>query len=239
MRPDGRAPDQLRPVKIETNVNLYAEGSALISMGDTRVLCTTSLEEKAAPHKKGTGEGWVTAEYSMLPRATQTRTQREARLGRVDGRSQEIQRLIGRALRAAVDMPALGERTLIVDCDVLQADGGTRTAAITGGFVALYQALARLVQAGTLKRLPIRFFVAAVSVGVVQGEARLDLSYLEDFAAGTDMNCVITEDGRLVEVQGTAEQAPFTHAEADQLLQLAAKGAGELIAAQRQALGLK
>ncbi len=239
MRPDGRAADQLRPVKIETSVNLYAEGSTLIAMGDTRVLCTATLEEKPAPHKKGTGEGWVTAEYAMLPRATQTRTQREARLGRVDGRSQEIQRLIGRALRAAVDMPALGERTLIVDCDVLQADGGTRTAAITGGFVALYQALARMVQAGTLRRLPVRFFVAAVSVGVVQGEARLDLSYLEDFAAGTDMNCVITEDGRLVEIQGTAEQAPFTRTEADRLLELAAKGARELVGAQRLALGLK
>lgn len=237
-RPDGRAPDQLRPVTIETNVNLYAEGSALITMGDTRVLCTASLDDRAAPHKKGTGEGWVTAEYAMLPRATQTRTGREARLGRVDGRSQEIQRLIGRALRAAVDMPALGERTLIVDCDVLQADGGTRTAAITGGFVALYQALARLQQAGTLKRLPVRFFLAAVSVGIVQGEARLDLNYLEDFAAGTDMNCVVTEDGRLVEVQGTAEQTPFTRGEADQLLELATKGARELITAQRRALGL-
>ncbi len=237
MRPDGRAPDQLRPVTIETGVNLYAEGSALITMGDTRVLCTASLEDKAPPHKKGTGEGWVTAEYAMLPRATQTRTQREARLGRVDGRSQEIQRLIGRALRAAVDMPALGERTIIVDCDVLQADGGTRTAAITGGFVALHQALSRLQQAGTVKRLPIRFFVAAVSVGIIQGEARLDLSYLEDFAAGTDMNCVIAEDGRLVELQGTAEQAPFSRGEADRMLELAARGAAELISAQRRALG--
>jgi len=238
-RPDGRTPDQLRPVKIETGVNLYAEGSALINMGDTRVLCTASWEHKPAPHKKGSGEGWVTAEYSMLPRATQQRTAREARTGRVDGRTQEIQRLIGRALRAAVNMPMMGERTITVDCDVLQADGGTRTASITGGFVAMHLAFQKAVERNLLRVLPLRQFVSAVSVGIVQGQPRLDLNYLEDFAAQTDMNCVLSEDGRFIEIQGTAEQEPFAREEMDQLLKLAIKGTSELVEAQRRALKLR
>ena len=238
-RPDGRTPDQLLPVKIETGVNLYADGSALINMGDTRVLCTASWEDKPAPHKKGSGEGWVTAEYSMLPRATQQRTAREARTGRVDGRTQEIQRLIGRALRAAVNMPMMGERTITVDCDVLQADGGTRTASITGGFVAMHLAFQKAVERNLLRVLPLRQFVSAVSVGIVQGQPRLDLNYLEDFAAQTDMNCVLSEDGRFIEIQGTAEQEPFAREEMDQLLKLAIKGTSELVEAQRRALKLR
>jgi ribonuclease PH len=238
-RPDGRAPDQLRPVSIETGINLYAEGSALIAMGDTRVLCTASWDDKPPPHRKGTGLGWVTGEYSMLPRATQQRTAREARQGRVDGRTQEIQRLVGRALRAAVDMSAMGERTVIVDCDVLQADGGTRTAAITGGFVALHLAFQKAVERNLMRTLPIKHFVAAVSVGIVQGQPRLDLNYLEDFAAHTDMNCVLADDGRFIEIQGTAEQEPFAREEMDQLLKLATKGVGELVAAQKKALKIR
>jgi ribonuclease PH len=237
-RPDGRAPDQLRPVSIETGINLYAEGSALIAMGDTRVLCTASWDDKPPPHRKGTGLGWVTGEYSMLPRATQQRTAREARQGRVDGRTQEIQRLVGRALRAAVDMSQMGERTVIVDCDVLQADGGTRTAAITGGFVALHLAFQKAVERNLMRILPIKHFVAAVSVGIVQGQPRLDLNYLEDFAAQTDMNCVLAEDGRFIEIQGTAEQEPFKQEEMDQMLKLAIKGAAELVEAQKKALKL-
>jgi ribonuclease PH len=220
-------------------VNLYAEGSALIAMGDTRVLCTATWDEKPPPHRKGSGLGWVTAEYSMLPRATQQRTAREARQGRVDGRTQEIQRLVGRALRAAVDMSLMGERTVIVDCDVLQADGGTRTAAITGGFVALHLAFQKAVERNLLRVLPVKHFVAAVSVGIVQGQPRLDLNYLEDFAAHTDMNCVLAEDGRFIEIQGTAEQEPFAREEMDQLLKLAAKGTTELVAAQKKALKLR
>ncbi|TMD40117.1 MAG: ribonuclease PH [Chloroflexi bacterium] len=208
-------------------------------MGDTRVLCTASWDDKPPPHKKGTGEGWVTAEYSMLPRATQTRTPREARTGRVDGRSQEIQRLIGRALRAAVDMRLMGERTIMVDCDVLQADGGTRTASITGGFVALHLAMQKAMERNTLRVLPIKHFVSAVSVGIVQGQPRLDLNYLEDFAAQTDMNCVVADDGRFIELQGTAEQEPFAPEEMQQMLGLAIKGAAELVEAQRKALKLR
>ena len=226
-------------MKIQTGVNLYAEGSAIIEMGDTRVLCTASWDDKPPPHKKGTGEGWVTAEYSMLPRATQTRTPREARTGRVDGRSQEIQRLIGRALRAAVDMRLMGERTIMVDCDVLQADGGTRTASITGGFVALHLAMQKAMERNTLRVLPIKHFVSAVSVGIVQGQPRLDLNYLEDFAAQTDMNCVVADDGRFIELQGTAEQEPFAPEEMQQMLGLAIKGAAELVEAQRKALKLR
>lgn len=238
-RPDGRSPDQLRPVSIETGVNLYAEGSALITMGDTKVLCTATWDEKPPPHRKGTGLGWVTAEYSMLPRATQQRTAREARQGRVDGRTQEIQRLVGRALRAAVDMSLMGERTVIVDCDVLQADGGTRTAAITGGFVALHLAFQKAVERNLMRILPIKHFVAAVSVGIVQGQPRLDLNYLEDFAAHTDMNCVLADDGRFIEIQGTAEQEPFAREEMEQLLKLASKGVGELVTAQKKALKIR
>jgi ribonuclease PH len=238
-RPDGRAPDQLRPVSIETGVNLYAEGSAMIAMGDTKVLCTATWEDKPPPHRKGTGLGWVTAEYSMLPRATQQRTAREARQGRVDGRTQEIQRLVGRALRAAVDMSLMGERTVIVDCDVLQADGGTRTAAITGGFVALHLAFQKAVERNLMRVLPVKHFVAAVSVGIVQGQPRLDLNYLEDFAAHTDMNCVLADDGRFIEIQGTAEQEPFARDEMEQLLKLALKGTGELVTAQKKALKIR
>ena len=220
-------------------MNLYAEGSALIAMGDTRVLCTATWDDKPPPHRKGTGQGWVTAEYSMLPRATQQRTAREARQGRVDGRTQEIQRLVGRALRAAVDMSMMGERTVIVDCDVLQADGGTRTAAITGGFVALHLAFQKIVERNLMRILPIKHFVAAVSVGIVQGQPRLDLNYLEDFAAHTDMNCVMADDGRFIEIQGTAEQEPFAREEMDQLLKLAQKGVGELVTAQKKALKIR
>ena len=236
MRPDGRRPDQLRPVTIEPGAVPYAEGSALISFGETRVLCAASVEERVPPYRKGTGAGWITAEYAMLPRSTQVRTERDGRRGRVDGRVQEIQRLIGRSLRAAVDMDTLGERTLIVDCDVLQADGGTRTAAITGGFVALALAIDRLREAGLVRREPIRHAVAAVSVGIVSGQPRLDLNYLEDSAAHTDMNCVGAEDGRFIELQGTAEQEPFSREEMDKLLGLAGRGLTELFALQREAL---
>jgi ribonuclease PH len=236
MRPDGRRPDEMRPVTIEPGAVPYAEGSALISFGDTRVLCAASVEERVPPYRKGTGSGWITAEYSMLPRSTQVRTEREARRGRIDGRASEIQRLIGRSLRAAIDMETMGERTIIVDCDVLQADGGTRTAAITGGFVALALALERVREAGLIRREPVRYPVAAVSVGIVGGQPRLDLNYLEDSAAHTDMNCVAAADGRFIELQGTAEQEPFSREEMEQLLRLADKGLAELFVKQQEAL---
>jgi len=236
MRPDGRRPDEMRPVTIEPGAVPYAEGSALVSFGDTRVLCAASVEERVPPYRKGTGSGWITAEYSMLPRSTQVRTERDGRRGRVDGRASEIQRLIGRSLRAAIDMETMGERTIIVDCDVLQADGGTRTAAITGGFVALALALERVREAGLIRREPVRFPVAAVSVGIVGGQPRLDLNYLEDSAAHTDMNCVAAADGRFIELQGTAEQEPFSRDEMEQLLKLADKGLGELFVKQQEAL---
>ena len=236
MRPDGRALDELRPTTIEVGAVPYAEGSALITVGDTRVLCAATIEERVPPYRKGTGRGWVTAEYSMLPRSTQTRTERDARKGRVDGRVQEIQRLIGRSLRAAVDFEALGERTVIIDCDVLVADGGTRCAAITGGYVALAGALGRLREAGLARRDPLRHHVAAVSVGIVEGAPRLDLCYLEDSVAETDLNCVGTADGRYIEIQGTAEQKPFTREEMDALLQLAASGLTRLVDVQTAAL---
>jgi ribonuclease PH len=230
--------DELRPVSIETGVNIYAEGSSLISAGNTRILCTATVEEKVPPHKKGSGEGWVTAEYSMLPRATNTRTPREARLGRVDGRSQEIQRLIGRAFRAGVDLAGLGERTITVDCDVLQADAGTRCASITGGFVALYHAMQKLADSGAIAAVPVHDLVAAVSVGLVGGEPRLDLDYSEDSLADVDMNCVGSADGRLIEIQGTAEVRPFTRAEGDAMLDLASKGIADLAEVQRKVLRL-
>ena len=236
VRPDGRSPDQLRPVTIEPGAVAYAEGSALIAMGDTRVLCAASIEERVPAFRKGSGLGWVTAEYAMLPRSTHTRTDRDGRKGRVDGRAQEIQRLIGRSLRAAIDFGALGERSIIIDCDVLQADGGTRTAAITGGWVALALAVERLREAGLAARNPLRWPVAAVSVGIVTGEARLDLSYLEDSAADTDMNCVGTAEGRFIELQGTAEQAPFSRAEMDVMLALADSGLRLLHEEQQRAL---
>jgi ribonuclease PH len=236
VRADGRRPDQLRPTSIEIGAVPYAEGSALITVGETRVLCAASVEERVPHYRKGSGLGWVTAEYAMLPRATLTRSDRDSRKGRIDGRVQEIQRLIGRALRVAVDFRALGERTLILDCDVLVADGGTRTASITGAWVALALAMGRLGEAGLLTANPLRHQVAAVSVGIVGGTPRLDLDYLEDSAADTDMNCVGTDDGRYVELQGTAEREPFDQGQVDALLGLARVGLDELFAIQREAV---
>ena len=223
-------------MRIERNVLKWPEGSALIHVGDTRVLCTVSVEEKVPSFLRGTGSGWVTAEYAMLPRSTRERTPRDASRGRPAGRSMEIQRLIGRSLRAVVDLTALGERTLWVDCDVLQADGGTRTASITGAFVALADALWRLKEQEGMAQLPLVDFLAAVSVGFVGGELRLDLEYAEDAVADVDMNVVMTESGRLVEVQGTAERAPFDLQGARELLELAASGIRQLIAVQRSVL---
>lgn len=235
-RHDGRRPDQLRPVTIELGVNVHAEGSALISMGRTRVWTTATVDDRVPPHRRGTGHGWVTAEYSMLPRSTHDRGMREAVTGRVGGRTHEIQRLIGRSLRAAVDMQLLGERTITLDCDVLQADGGTRTAAITGAFCALYMAIKRMRDARMLKEMPIRAYVAAVSCGIVGGEPVLDLDYAEDFQAHTDLNCVMVEDGRIVEVQATAEKEPYARAELDAMLGLAGQGIRELMTYQKRAI---
>jgi len=237
-RTGGRAADALRPVSLQRGYTRHAEGSVLVSFGDTRVLCTASVEEKVPPHKRGSGQGWVTGEYGMLPRATHTRSDREAAKGKQSGRTQEIQRLIGRSLRSVFDLTALGERTIALDCDVLQADGGTRTAAITGAFVAAHDAVSWLLAQGRIAASPIRDFVAAVSVGVVQDTPLLDLEYVEDAACDTDMNVVMTAAGGFVEVQGTAEGAPFTRAEMDALLALADKGIRELVAAQQRALGL-
>lgn len=236
MRSDLRAPGQLRPVRIEPDFLPTAEGSALITLGHTRVLCTATVEDSVPGFLRGAGRGWLTAEYAMLPRATLTRTPREVTKGRISGRSHEIQRLIGRALRAAVDLARLGERTLLLDCDVLQADGGTRTAAITGGFVAAALALERMLDSRTLKAPPLRGYLAAVSVGVVAGEMLLDLNYEEDSRAEVDMNVVFTGDGRFVEIQGTAEGSPFDAAQADALFALARQGAAELFSAQGVAL---
>ncbi len=238
MRPSGRRPDELRAVRIERGYTRHAEGSVLVAFGDTRVLCTASVEERVPPFLKETGRGWVTAEYGMLPRSTSTRTEREAARGKQSGRTQEIQRLIGRALRAVVDLPALGARTVQIDCDVLQADGGTRTAAITGAFVALHDAITWLQSRNLLARSPLRDFVAAVSVGVHQGTPLLDLDYAEDSACGCDMNVVMTGSGNFVEVQGTAEGETFSRKEMDALLELAQRGIAELVAHQKRALGL-
>jgi ribonuclease PH len=235
-RTGGRAPDELRPVRITRGYTIHAEGSVLIEFGNTKVLCTASVEDKVPPHKRGTGEGWVTAEYGMLPRATHTRSDREAARGKQSGRTQEIQRLIGRSMRCVFDLKALGERTIQIDCDVLQADGGTRTAAITGGFVAAQDAVNRLMADGKLVSSPITGPVAAVSVGMVQGIPLLDLEYVEDVSCDTDMNVVMTGAGHYVEVQGTAEGAAFTRAEMDELLRLAEKGIAELVELQRRAL---
>ena len=235
-RSNGRAADQLRPVRISRGFTVHAEGSVLIEFGATRVLCTASVEEKVPPHKRGSGEGWVTAEYGMLPRATHTRGDREAARGKQSGRTQEIQRLIGRSLRSVFDLKALGERTITLDCDVLQADGGTRTAAITGAFVAAQDAVSQLLAAGKIAASPVRDHVAAISVGIVQGTPLLDLEYTEDFACDTDMNVVMTGQGGFVEVQGTAEGAAFTRAEMDALLALATKGISELVGMQRDSL---
>jgi ribonuclease PH len=236
MRPSGRAADALRPVVIETDVNRHAEGSCLIRVGDTHVLCTASLEESVPPFLRKTGLGWVTAEYGMLPRATTTRNRREASAGRQSGRTQEIQRLIGRSLRAGVDRVALGERQISIDCDVIQADGGTRCAAITGGWVALRLAVNRLIADGILKGDPLTAHVAAVSCGIYGGQPVLDLDYAEDGAAGADANFVMTDAGGLVEVQGSAEGATFTRAQLAALLDLAEKGCAALVAAQRAAV---
>jgi len=236
MRSDGRAPDELRSVKITTGYIKHAEGSALIEVGDTRVACTVSVEERVPPFLKGKGEGWITAEYGMLPRATSTRSQREVTKGRASGRTHEIQRLVGRSLRAIVDLRALGERTLWVDCDVIQADGGTRTAAITGSFIAMADAIGTVVKAGSLPSTPVRDCVAAISVGIVGGAPALDLNYVEDSTAEVDMNIVMTGAGAFVEVQGTAEQTPFGRDSLAAMLALAERGIGRLIALQRRAV---
>jgi len=237
VRADGRELRDLRPVNIQRHYLKYAEGSALITLGDTKVICSASVEEKVPPFLKGTGKGWVTAEYSLLPRSTKERTVREAAKGRLSGRTHEIQRLIGRSLRSVVDLEALGERTIWIDCDVMQADGGTRTAAITGGFVALVDALASLVEAGTLSRLPVRDFLAAISVGKVNGHILLDLSFEEDSTAQVDMNIVMTGKGQLVEVQGTGEGGTFSRLEMEQMLDLAWEGIQKLISIQKEVLG--
>jgi ribonuclease PH len=238
MRVDGRRSDELRPVTISTGVNKYAEGSVLIAMGDTRVLCTASVEDAVPPFRRGSGAGWVTAEYGMLPRATGTRNVREAARGRLGGRTQEIQRLIGRSLRAVIDLTRLGERTIWLDCDVLQADGGTRTASITGAYVALHMALQYLVQRGALSSIPLTDAVAAVSLGIFQGVPYLDLNYAEDSTSEADLNIAMTGSGALVEIQGTAERHPFTQEGLLETLALARRGIEQLLAGQRAALGL-
>ncbi len=235
-RADGRAWDELRPVKITPGYQSFAEGSALIELGKTQVLCSASVEERVPGFLKGQGTGWVTAEYSMLPRATVTRTPRDSSRGRVAGRSQEIQRLIGRSLRAVTDLTALGERTLIIDCDVIQADGGTRTAAITGSYVALHQAMQTLVNMGILSSIPLESAVAATSVGIVHGYQLLDLCYDEDSNAEVDFNAVMTSQGKFVEVQGTAEINPFSKETIDSLLSLAEKGINQLFQVQQAVL---
>ena len=236
IRPGNRAADQLRPVRITRHYTLHAEGAVLVEFGNTQVLCTATVEEKVPPHQRGSGRGWVTAEYGMLPRATHKRSDREAVKGKQNGRTQEIQRLIGRSLRAVFDLQLLGERSIVLDCDVLQADGGTRTAAITGAWVAAHDAVATLLASGQLSASPILQPVAAVSVGIVQGQPLLDLEYVEDVGCDTDMNVVMTGVGHFVEVQGTAEGAAFTRAEMDQLLALADQGIAELVQLQQIAL---
>lgn len=234
-RPDGRDWDQLRPVTITPSYQKYAEGSALIEMGTTKVLCAASIEERVPTFMRGEGRGWVTAEYSMLPRATNTRNSRERESGKISGRSQEIQRLIGRSLRAVTDMDALGERTVQIDCDVIQADGGTRTAAITGAYVALNQALQMLVKNGVLTNVPLLCPVAAISVGILNDQLLLDLCYEEDFAADVDFNVVLTYQGGLVEIQGATESDPFPRHQVDQVLSLASRGLEPLFRLQKEA----
>lgn len=236
MRPNERGAAQIRPVKFTRNYTKYAEGSVLVEFGETKVLCTASVEENVPRFLKGQNQGWITAEYSMLPRATHTRTQREVAKGKQSGRTMEIQRLIGRALRAMVDLSILGERTITLDCDVIQADGGTRTAAISGAAVALVDAITGLHKKGLLKVNPIKGLVAAISVGIVNGQAVCDLEYVEDSMAETDMNVVMLEDGRMIEVQGTAEGQPFSHEELLQLLALAKQGIEQIVAAQTAVL---
>jgi len=236
-RTDSRLPSQLRPIKISPSFTMHAEGSVLIEAGRTRVICTASVEDRVPPFLRNTGKGWVTAEYGMLPRATSTRTQREASAGKVGGRTQEIQRLIGRSLRSVTKLPELGERTIWIDCDVIQADGGTRTASITGGFVALALALKHMRSKGMIRTLPLMDYVAATSVGVVAGTPMLDLAYDEDSNAEVDMNVVKTGDGRFIEVQGTAEGLPFERSALDALLTLADQGISELVEMQRAIVG--
>lgn len=238
VRNDGRLTDKLRPIEFQRSFTKYAEGSVLVSCGETKVLCNASVEERVPPFMRGEGRGWVTAEYSMLPRATHSRSIREAAKGKVTGRTQEIQRLIGRSLRAITDLEALGEITIQIDCDVLQADGGTRTASITGAYVALYDALNGLVKKGTLASIPLKDSVSAISVGIVEGVPLLDLNYVEDSNADVDMNFVITGQGKFVEVQGTAEEVPFSLTELDALRDLALLGCDNLRDLQKQALGL-
>ena len=235
-RPSLRAPNELRPIRITRNFTRHAEGSVLIECGDTKVICTASIDESVPPFLRGKGKGWVTAEYGMLPRSTDTRMRREASSGKQSGRTQEIQRLIGRSLRAITDMTALGERAIQIDCDVIQADGGTRCASITGACVALFDAVTQLKSRGLVTGEPLRDFVAAVSVGMVDGQPVLDLDYAEDSNCDTDMNVVMLGSGGLVEVQGTAEGAPFSRAEMDAMIDLASDGIGRLVAAQRAAL---
>jgi ribonuclease PH len=239
VRADGRGPTDLRPITLTLDVLKWAEGSCRIRVGDTEVLCAASIEDRVPPHLRGKGTGWVTAEYSMLPRATAERTQRESAKGRIGGRTHEIQRLVGRSLRGVVDLARLGERTITIDCDVLQADGGTRTAAITGAFIAAQDAVNQLLAQGKLAASPITGPVAAISVGIVGGTPMLDLEYIEDVSCDTDMNVVMTGAGHYVEVQGTAEGAAFTRAEMDELLRLAEKGIAELVLLQQKALSGK
>ncbi|KQO01305.1 ribonuclease PH [Paenibacillus sp. Leaf72] len=237
MRTDGRQTNELRPVTITAGVNKYAEGSVLIEVGETKVICTASVEERVPPFMKNQGKGWITAEYSMLPRATHSRNHREAAKGKLTGRTMEIQRLIGRALRSVVDLQALGERTITLDCDVIQADGGTRTTSITGAFLALCLAVNKLSTNVTFTKYPITDYLASVSVGVIQDQPMLDLAYDEDSKAKVDMNVVMTGSGQFVELQGTGEDAPFSRKELNELLELAEGGIAELIAKQREVLG--
>lgn len=237
MRSNGRKADELRPVKILTNTNKYAEGSVWIEVGDTKVLCTATVDEKVPLFMKGQGKGWITAEYSMLPRATQIRSQREAARGKLTGRTMEIQRLIGRALRPVVDLHALGERTITLDCDVVQADGGTRTTSITGSFIAMAMAIHKLTSQHEWNKYPVTDFLASISVGIIQGATLLDLDYEEDSSATVDMNVVMTGQGKFVEVQGTGEERPFSSEELNGLLSVAKKGVSEIIQLQKQALG--
>ncbi|WP_339186561.1 ribonuclease PH [Brevibacillus sp. FSL K6-6036] len=236
MRNDGRTHDQLRPVKITRNYIKHAEGSCLIEVGDTKVICTATLEDRVPPFMRGGGKGWITAEYAMLPRATESRNARESSKGKVAGRTMEIQRLIGRALRSVVQLEAMGERTIWLDCDVIQADGGTRTASITGAYVAMVEAMSKLVENGTWKQYPLTDFLAATSVGIIDGEVLLDLNYKEDSTATVDMNIVMTGEGKFVELQGTGEEAPFSVEQLQEVLALAKKGIDQLFAAQREAL---
>ena len=236
-RIDGRNNEQIRPVKIIRNYLKHAEGSVLIEMGDTRVICTASVDDKVPPFIKGTGKGWITSEYGMLPRSTEVRKPRESARGKVDGRTMEIQRLIGRALRSIVNLEKLGEITIYIDCDVIQADGGTRTASITGSFVALVDALYKLVQQEKLEEMPLNGYIAAVSVGIKDGEAILDLNYSEDSTCQVDMNMVMTDKGEFIEIQGTGEESPFNKAQLREMMELAEKGIQELIEIQKQSLG--